>query len=64
MNPIGLLEHPADFATKRRSYSKCLRLGAAVVLSAFLVVGVLTTVYSLGTYCLTSHAGLSSPFPR
>ena len=35
-----------------------IRLGAAVALGAFLGVSVATTVYSLGVYCLTSHASL------
>jgi hypothetical protein len=35
-----------------------LRLGAAAALGAFLGVSVATTVYSLGVYCLTSHASL------
>ena len=35
-----------------------LRLAAAVVLGAFLLVGIATTVYSLGDYCLTTYAGV------
>jgi len=43
-----------------RAYSARLRVVAALVLAAFAAVGVATTVWSLGAYCLTSHAG--APF--
>ena len=57
VNPIGLVEHPEEFIRVPRSYPRGLRLAAAIALSAFVVVMVTTTVYSLGGYCLTSHAG-------
>jgi len=34
-----------------------VRVGAAVVLAAFVAVSLGTTVVSLGTYCLTSGTG-------
>ena len=40
-----------------RRYSPRLRLAAGFVLGAFFVVGTVTTVYSLGVYCLTTYAG-------
>jgi hypothetical protein len=38
-----------------------LRLLAALVLAGFLAVTVVSTVVTLGRYCLTSHAG--NPLP-
>ena len=61
MNRIGLVEHPAGYSCRPRTFSTSLRLAAAVILGAFVIVGVATTVYSLGAYCLTSHAGFPAP---
>ena len=57
VNPIGLVERPAGYTTRVRRYPGSLRLAASLVLAAFLVVGITTTVTSVGRYCLTSHAG-------
>lgn len=64
VNPVGLVETPEGYSRRPRSYPAGLRLAAAVVLGAFVVVSVTTTVYTLGAYCLTSHAGfpISLPF--
>lgn len=56
VSPIGLLERPAATGPPRR-YPRGLRLLAAMVLAGFLFVTVVSTVVSLGRYCLTSHAG-------
>ncbi len=60
VNPVGLVEKPAEYVTAPRSYPVALRVVTVVLLGAFVFVGVTTTVLSLGTYCLTSQAG--APF--
>lgn len=55
-NPVGLVEIPDGFSVTPRGYPAAVRIAAAVVLTAFLAVGVATTVYSLGAYCLTTDA--------
>ena len=58
VNPVGLIDRPTGYRSSPRAYSVMLRLAAAVVLGAFLLVGIATTVYSLGDYCLTTYAGV------
>lgn len=62
ITPVGLLEYPEGYRVSPRRYSARLRLAAAVVLGAFAAVSVATTVYSLGIYCLTSHAAVPFGF--
>lgn len=62
VNPVGIVEHAAGWSVSPRAYAAGVRLAAAIVLGAFLVVGAATTVHSLGAYCLTSHAGTPLPF--
>ena len=65
VNPIGLVEHPEAYRQRPRRYTTALRLAASVVLVAFVLVGVTATIYTLGSYCLTSHAGAPVPtIPR
>jgi hypothetical protein len=54
VNPIGILEGGA--ASPRRP-SPLLRVLAVVVLLVFVAVTVLTTVVSVGSYCLTTEPG-------
>ncbi len=61
VNPVGLVEHPQGYVSRPRGYPVGLRWVAALLLGSFLSVGVVTTVYSLARFCLTSHAG-SPPF--
>ncbi|HIE91890.1 MAG TPA: hypothetical protein EYQ83_03075 [Acidobacteria bacterium] len=57
VNPVGLVEHPDDYAVTARVYSRGLRIGAAIVLGTFVTVSLTTTIISLGAYCLTSGTG-------
>lgn len=57
VNPIGIVEYPEGYAATPREYTMRFRVAAASVLTAFLVVVVVTTVYTLGAYCLTTRAG-------
>ena len=43
-----------------RKYSVRLRVTAIIVLGSFIMVSIVTTAYSLGTYCLTTWGG--NPF--
>ncbi len=61
VNPVGIMESPDSFETSPRKLPLALRLVAATILIAFTVVGTVTTVVTLGAYCLTSHAGSSNP---
>lgn len=60
VTPVGILEVPERYATSPRTYPGILRLAATLLLAAFAAVSIVTTVYSLGAYCLTSDA--STPF--
>ena len=57
VNPVGIVELPAGYRMSPRGFSLALRFVAASILVAFAVVGTVTTVVTLGAYCLTSHAG-------
>jgi len=61
VNPIGLIESPDSYEAPPRKLPIVLRLVAAAILIAFTAVGTVTTVVSLGAYCLTSHAGMPNP---
>ena len=56
INPIGLLEAPPDLASTPRRFSAALRLLASVLLVLFLLGTMVTTVVSLGRYCLTTDS--------
>jgi hypothetical protein len=56
VNPIGLLETPADLAAMPRRFSRPLRLLAGLLLVLFLLGTMVTTVVSLGRYCLTTDS--------
>ncbi|MFL6236245.1 MAG: hypothetical protein ACJ76N_24145 [Thermoanaerobaculia bacterium] len=56
INPVGLLETPADLDTAPRRFSRPLRLLAGLLLVLFLLGTMVTTVVSLGRYCLTTDS--------
>ena len=56
VNPIGLVETPADFPSAPRRFSRRLRLLAGLLLALFFLGTVVTTVVSFGRYCLTTDA--------
>ncbi|MEM1181577.1 MAG: hypothetical protein AAGM22_24755 [Acidobacteriota bacterium] len=57
VNAVGLVEYPEDYVASPRTYSRALKLGALLFLSFFAAVTVISTVVSLGAYCLTSDGG-------
>lgn len=64
VNPIGLTEIPAGFQARRRRYSRTARVLATAVLALFVLVVTVTTVVSLGAYCLTLDASNTSGLPQ
>lgn len=64
VNPIGLTEIPPDFQARRRRYSRIARVVATAVLAVFILVVIVTTVVSLGAYCLTSDGSNVSGLPQ
>ncbi|MBW2425390.1 MAG: hypothetical protein JRG86_14155 [Deltaproteobacteria bacterium] len=64
VNPVGLVETPADFRTRPRSHRAGTRVAAALILVAFTIVVVVTSAATLGEYCLTSQAGAPLPISR
>jgi hypothetical protein len=61
VNPIGILE--GGVASPRRP-SRRLRAAALAVLLLFAAMTVVTTVVSLGAYCLTTEPGDVRSLPR
>lgn len=57
VNPVGVVEYPADYEGTPRRISPGMRLGVILVLVVFLATAVVTTVASLGAYCLTTDGG-------
>jgi len=64
VNAVGLLEVPEDYVARPRPLPVVMRLAAASILLAFGLVGTVTTVASLGRYCLTSNATSPSPLQQ
>jgi hypothetical protein len=56
VNPVGLLETPPDLDPAPRRFSRPLRLLAGLLLVLFLLGTMVTTVVSLGRYCLTTDS--------
>ena len=56
VNPIGLFETPPDFSSTPRRFSPRLRLLAGLLLALFFLGTVVTSVISLGRYCLTTDS--------
>jgi len=63
VNPVGLLETPPELASSPRRYSRRLRLLAVLLLALFFGTTVVTTVISLGRYCLTTDAANTRALP-
>jgi hypothetical protein len=63
VNPIGILETAPDFVASPRRYSPRLRLLAVLLLALFFGATVVTTVVSLGRYCLTTDAANTRALP-
>ncbi len=55
VNPIGILEN--SFGGPPRQISRGVRALASIVLVIFTLATVITTVVSLGAYCLTTEPG-------
>jgi hypothetical protein len=54
INPVGVLTRPDAYAQTPRTYPALVRAFAAVLVTMFLSVVVVTSAASLGAYCLTS----------
>jgi hypothetical protein len=63
VSPIGLVQNPEGFAQAPRRHSAGRRLLAAALLALVAAVTVLTTVASLGSYCLSTEPGDVRPLP-
>jgi hypothetical protein len=61
VNPVGLMEQPADYRTRPRRQPAATRLAALAILLAFASVSISTTVLTLGAYCLTTDATTPAP---
>ncbi len=57
MSPIGLVQNPEEYSQAPRRHSAGRRFLAAALLGLLATVTVLTTVASLGSYCLTTEPG-------
>lgn len=55
VNPIGILENPLEGSPRRTS--RGVRALASIVLVIFTLATLITTVVSLGAYCLTTEPG-------
>ncbi len=55
INPVGLVEHPEGYTSTPRRYPLWLRSFVLILLLVFGGVSVVTTVVSLGSYCLTTN---------
>jgi hypothetical protein len=64
IDPVGLLEKPAETQESPRRFSLRLRLLAGLFVVLFLLVTVATTVTSLGRYCLTTDAADTRALPH
>jgi hypothetical protein len=57
VSPVGVPQVPEGYRATPRVHRPLVRIVALVTLTAFLGVGVVTTVLTLARYCLTSWAG-------
>ncbi len=57
VSPVGVFESPAGFESTPRRRSAAWRWLAAALLALVALTTVLTTVGSLGGYCLTTEPG-------
>ena len=63
VSPVGIVEVPEDYQRHPRRYSPAFRTAALVTLGAFTGVGIVTTVWTLAAYCLTTWAGTPLALP-
>lgn len=63
VNPVGLVEHPEDYTSTPRQRPLWLRGLVLILLLIFGGVTLVTTVVSLGQYCLTSNTGDTRNLP-
>jgi hypothetical protein len=63
VNAVGIVEEPVAYESRPRPYSSTARLIAGMLLGIFLFVSMTTSIVSLASYCLTSHAGAPFPLP-
>jgi len=64
VSSVGLTEIPPGLQARRRRYSLIARVVATAVLAIFALVVTVTTVLSLGSYCLTSDGSNTSGLPQ
>jgi hypothetical protein len=64
VSSVGLTEMPPGFQARRRCHSLTARAVATAVLAVFILVVTVTTVVSLGSYCLTSDGSNTSGLPQ
>lgn len=57
VKPVGIVERQAGTPGRPRCHPLRVRIAAVVALVSFVTVSMVTTVLSLGAYCLTSGAG-------
>ncbi|MCH9649422.1 MAG: hypothetical protein K0U98_14365 [Deltaproteobacteria bacterium] len=57
VNAVGLLEQPESYTPTPRSYPKWQKWAVFTFLAVFVLVTLITTVVSLGHYCLTTDGG-------
>jgi hypothetical protein len=62
INPVGVIEYPDGYVLRARRLPISLRVVALAILASFVAVTTVTTVFSLGRFCLTSQASAASPF--
>ncbi|MCB1033718.1 MAG: hypothetical protein KDD47_07785 [Acidobacteria bacterium] len=64
VNPVGLVEQPPGFETTPRQHPLWLRALVLLLLLVFGGVTVVTTVVSLGRYCLTTDTSDVRDLPQ
>jgi hypothetical protein len=64
VDPIGVMEWPAEPGAGPRRFSRGMRALAALLLVLFALVTVVTSAVSLGAYCITTEPGDVRTLPR
>ncbi len=57
VNPVGVVEYPEDYEADPRRFSRRQRFFASTLLLFFFTATIVTSVLSIGAYCLTSDGG-------
>lgn len=63
VNAVGVTVRPAEYSRRIRRRPLGLRILAAALVLVFGLAVVVTTVISVGTYCLTSDGGDTRSWP-